>query len=111
MNDRQIPIWPETTVELLSSTLIKYRVTASPERVAQFYCTEMPRCGWSVCGRPLIERERAVLSFSQAGRVVNCIIERDAQQRTRVILALERVWSAPLEREVNGETGLVPSGM
>jgi hypothetical protein len=109
VNHQEIPIWPETTVELLSSTLIKYRVDVSPDQVVQFYRTEMPLRGWSTDRHPLIERQRAVLSFARAGRVINCIIEQDHRQRTRVILALQPTWSSPIGHEVNGGTALAPS--
>jgi hypothetical protein len=110
VDDREIPIWPEATVELLWSTVIKYRVDASPRQVAQFYRAQMPLYGWSAADQPLIERGRAVLSFGKAGRIVNCIIEGDHGQRTRVMLALEPVWPAPVDQDAESNTGLVPSG-
>jgi hypothetical protein len=70
----------------------------------------MPRYGWSVFGQPLIERGRAVLSFGKDGRVVNCIIEGNHGQSTRVMLALVPIWPASIDQDAETSTSLAPSG-
>jgi hypothetical protein len=85
-----IPIVPDSQVDLPAPNLIKYQIADGAENAIRFYQVKMPEHDWLTSQNHLIRPNLAVLSYHKNGKRATIIIHQDETVRTRIMITIAR---------------------